>query len=66
MVRAGSLEENVAEARQALADLEALGISVKTVTDELEQEGVESFADAFTDLLDAAEARRKAVGQPAV
>ncbi len=49
-VRPGSLEENVAEAEQTLAGLEALGISMNAVTDELEQEGVKSFADAFTAL----------------
>lgn len=61
-VRAGSLEENVAASAQAMADLEALGISMSAVTGELEQEGVKSFADAFTALLNAVEAsRRKAV-----
>jgi transaldolase len=60
-VRPGSLEENVAEAEQVMADLEALGISMNAVTGELEQEGVKSFADAFTALLAAVETRRKAV-----
>ena len=61
-VRPGSLEENVAEAEQVLVSLEALGISMSAVTGELEQEGVKSFADAFTALLGAVEAsRRKAV-----
>ena len=60
-VRPGSLEENVAEAKQVLADLSALGIPMNAVTGELEQEGVKSFADAFTALLAAVETRRKAV-----
>jgi transaldolase len=60
VVRAGSLEENVAEARQTLVDLESLGISMSAVTSELEQEGVKSFADAFTALLSAVDASRKA------
>ena len=55
----GSIEENVAEAKQQMSDLELLGISVYTVTGELEQEGVKSFADAFTALLNAVEASRK-------
>jgi transaldolase len=59
-VRPGSLEENVAEAEQVLAALEALGISMNAVTGELEQEGVKSFSDAFAALLAAVEARRKA------
>lgn len=60
-VRPNSLEENLEGARQALAGLEALGISMSAVTGELEQEGVKSFADAFTALLSAVEVRRKAV-----
>lgn len=58
IVRPGSLEQNVAEASQVLIDLEALGVSMQTVTDELEREGVQSFADAFTALLGAVEASR--------
>jgi transaldolase len=58
-VRPRRLEENVAEAEQVLTALEALGISMNAVTDELEQEGVRSFADAFTALLSAVEASRK-------
>lgn len=60
-VRTGSLEENVAEAERDLAALESLGISMNAVTGELEQEGVKSFADAFTALLAAVETERKAV-----
>ncbi len=57
-VRPGSLEEDLEGARQTLAALEALGISMSTVTDELEHEGVKAFADAFTALLDAVESSR--------
>jgi transaldolase len=58
-----SLEENLAGARQTLADLEMLGISMDDVTDELEHEGVKAFADAFTALLDAVDARAAALGK---
>ena len=52
------------EARATIAAVEALGISMKTVTTELEQEGVKSFGDAFTDLLATLEQRRQeAVGR---
>jgi transaldolase len=54
-----SLEENLPEARQALADLEALGISMAKITADLEAEGVKSFSDAFTVLLDAVAKRRQ-------
>jgi transaldolase / glucose-6-phosphate isomerase len=47
-------------ARQALAGLEDLGVSMDKVTDELEAEGVKSFSDAFAALLQAIEARRSA------
>jgi transaldolase len=57
----GSLEENVNEAQQAMDDLEGLGISMKTVTQQLEDEGVKSFSDAFTALLQAVEKRSQAV-----
>lgn len=60
IVRAGSLEEDLPGAYQALARLEALGISMATVTAELEAEGVKSFSSAWKALLDAVEASRLA------
>jgi transaldolase / glucose-6-phosphate isomerase len=45
--------------QQIFVDLKALGISMSSVVSELEDEGVKSFADAFTTLLDAIEERRK-------
>ncbi|HZU86001.1 MAG TPA: transaldolase, partial [Anaerolineaceae bacterium] len=53
-------EQGVAEARAAIAGLESLGISMARVTEELEDEGVKSFADAFATMLLAIETRRKA------
>ena len=47
------------ESKAQIAELEALGISMKQVTQELEEEGVKSFADAFKVLLDVVEDRRK-------
>ncbi len=61
VVRADSLEENLAGAYQVLANLETLAVSMTTVTAELEAEGVKSFADAWKALLDAVEASRQAV-----
>lgn len=46
-------------ARLEIADLEAAGISMAKVTRELEDEGVEAFSDAFTDLLKTIEERRQ-------
>jgi transaldolase len=55
-----SLTETVDEACQALADVEDLGISMRAVTLQLEEEGVKSFSDAFTVLLKAIDSRRQA------
>lgn len=57
VVRAGSLEENLLEAQKSLDNLEDLGISMKAVTQQLEDEGVKAFSDAFTALLNAVEKR---------
>jgi transaldolase len=53
-----TLETGLDEARQTLADLEALGIRMDDVTEQLEREGVQAFADAFAELLAGVEARR--------
>ncbi len=55
-----SLEEDLEGARQTLAELEKMGILMKTVTSELEEQGVKSFSDAFTVLLEAVDKRRQA------
>ena len=60
MVRPDSLEEDLPGAYQAMARLEALGISMANVTAELEAEGVKSFAGAWKALMDAMEVSRKA------
>ena len=46
-----SLEEKTADSHQVMKDLEKVAISMTQVTTELEEEGVKSFADAFTALL---------------
>jgi transaldolase / glucose-6-phosphate isomerase len=51
----------VDECRQQIAELEKLGISMDTVTEELEIEGVKAFSEAFTALLATIEERRMAV-----
>lgn len=50
-----SLEENVDDARRVMKDLERAGISMKMVTDQLTDEGVKLFDDAFAKLLAAVE-----------
>jgi transaldolase len=59
-VAESTLEGDVAAARSAMDDLADFGISMTAVTQELEEKGVASFADAFTDLLASVEKRRLA------
>jgi transaldolase/glucose-6-phosphate isomerase len=54
-----TITRGLEEAQLFFADLEAAGISMQQVTQELEEEGVKSFSDSFTTLLAAIETRRK-------
>jgi transaldolase len=52
-----TLEQGIDEARQLLADLEKAGIDYDDVTETLEKEGVEKFADSFRELLEGIRAK---------
>ncbi|MGB9068659.1 MAG: transaldolase [Candidatus Acidiferrales bacterium] len=54
-----SLEENVDAAQKTMTDLGRGGISMKTVTDQLTEDGVKLFAKAFDELLAAVEKQAK-------
>jgi transaldolase/glucose-6-phosphate isomerase len=54
-----SLEAGLDEARQVMADLEASGISMKQVTDELLVQAVKLFTEPFDKLLNAVDAKCK-------
>lgn len=56
-----SLEENVAEAEEHMAALQRAGISIDAVTDQLVEEGVRLFANAFDGLLGAVSRKRSAM-----
>lgn len=56
-----TLTAGLDEARQVMADVAAAGIDFAQVTAELEVEGVRQFADAYTGMLTAIEARRAAM-----
>jgi transaldolase/glucose-6-phosphate isomerase len=58
-VAAMTLVRGLDEAHNAINQLEAAGISMDMVTQELEDEGVKAFADAFTQLLATIDERRK-------
>ncbi|HJR80443.1 MAG TPA: bifunctional transaldolase/phosoglucose isomerase [Anaerolineales bacterium] len=54
-----TITRDLDKAQEAINQLEAQGISMDVVTQELEDEGVKSFADSFTQLLATIEERRK-------
>jgi transaldolase/glucose-6-phosphate isomerase len=56
-----SLEENVEEARNVLAELEKSGISLDAITEELVKDGVRQFADAADKLYGAVAHKRGVV-----
>ncbi len=53
-----TLTRDLDQAKEAINELEASGISMDVMTQELEEEGVKSFADAFTQLLKTIDERR--------
>jgi len=55
-----TLTKGVEEARETLAQLESQGVSMDIAAQEIEEEGVKSFAESFAHLLATIEARRKA------
>ena len=56
-----SLTTDVEYAKNTLEQLEQVGISFKEVTDELLEQGVKQFAEAFDKLLGAVEQKREAI-----
>jgi transaldolase len=54
---ASTLEQGIDEAKQVFADLEEAGIDYDDVTDTLEREGVEKFADSFAELIEGIRAK---------
>ena len=56
-----TLMNGVEDCRQLFGDLEKVGISISKVTDELEEEGVKAFIDAFAALLASIEERKNKV-----
>ncbi len=56
-----TLTKGVKKARALLDELAAVGVDYADVTDTLEQEGVQKFADSFAELLDGVRAKREAV-----
>ena len=57
-VRGDTVAEKVDEAHKLFADLAKAGVDYDDVTETLELEGVQKFADSFTELLDGVRAKR--------
>ena len=54
-----TLDTGVEQARQALREVEASGISIDRVTGELIEEGVASFSKSFDELIETIESKRR-------
>jgi len=54
-----TVTRDLEDVQKLFVDLKAVGISMSTVTQELEEEGVKAFEDAFKSLLETIEERRK-------
>lgn len=58
-----SIEDNLQEALAVLASLEAVGISYDQITQQLQDEGVNRFADSFHHLFAGIQAKQQAIGE---
>jgi transaldolase len=56
-----SIEENIAQAETLFVDLQSVGIDIDAVTETLEKEGVQLFADSYFSLLKEIGAKRDAL-----
>jgi len=54
---AATLEQGIDEAKQLFEDLAKAGVDYDDVTDTLEQEGIEKFADSFSELIEGIRAK---------
>ncbi|HLZ80749.1 MAG TPA: transaldolase family protein, partial [Ktedonobacteraceae bacterium] len=61
-----SLNDNIPQAHAELDALEQVGISYAQVTQQLQDEGVQKFADSFHDLFKGIEGKKKAIQEKQV
>jgi transaldolase len=57
-----TLDQGLDQANAVMSKLEQSGISMKSITDQLVEDGVKSFSDSFAELISAVESRLKAGG----
>jgi transaldolase len=60
-VRGDTVLEGIDEAEKLLADLREAGVDYDDVVETLELEGVQKFADAFTEITDSIRAKRQSL-----
>lgn len=58
-----TVDVGVDEARQAIADLATVGIDLRAMTAQLEEEGIASFAKSFDALISGVEGKRSALAE---
>ena len=58
-----SIEDNIPEAHDVIASLEAIGIHYDQVTQQLQNEGVQKFADSFHALFEGIASKQKAIAE---
>ena len=58
---AETLTKDVEAAHKLFADLAAAGVDYDDVSETLEQEGVQKFADSFVELLEGVQSKRETV-----
>ncbi len=56
-----SVEDNIQQAREELAELEKVGIHYDQVTKQLQDEGVQKFADSFHELFKGIESKKQTI-----
>lgn len=61
---AETVTDNVAASEKHLEKLEAVGVDLDAITEQLQDDGVKAFADSFHNLMDAIDEKKKAL-QPA-
>jgi transaldolase len=62
---ARTIDQNLEDSYQVFRDLELVGLDMGDVTQELEDEGVKAFADAYTSLLESLENKMTGFKNPA-
>ena len=56
-----SVEDNIQQAKDELEELEKVGIHYDQVTKQLQDEGVQKFADSFHELFKGIESKKQAI-----